>query len=407
MISETSTDYANPYRPRAIRALNAAMRRVGARPSLAPDDLVAAARKAEELEDFGWPPLEEPLRRLVEAIEAEAALSGMGRIITRTRIMGVLRSRLRGAAYLADHPGVPSLDIGPPIVITGLQRTGTTFLHRLLAADPRLRALRSWEAVDPVPPRSGPDRRPRQARVADVSLRYLAPDFFAVHPVDAQAPEEEVVLLDQSLLSTTWEATLRVPSYSAWLEEQDQAPAYATLRRSLQILHHQEAGERWVLKTPHHLEWLDALLDEFPDARIVHTHRAPTETLPSFCSMIAHGRGVMSDHVDPLEIGEEWLRKTGRMVDRALDTRDRRGDEVFLDIDYRELIADPLVQVARIYDHIAMDLPSDVEARIDAQRQASPQHRYGRHVYRAADFGLDDDRIRERFAAERERFGLD
>lgn len=414
---ETSRDYANPYRPRGVAALNAALRPVAGRvtPTLTAERLMRAARRAEGLDDFGAPDLVEPLRRLCDAIEAEARLTPFGRIATRTRLVGLLRARLRHRHLYDTTPAIAAVDVRAPIVITGLQRTGTTFLHRLLAADPRLRALRSWEALNPAPllDRRGDDTRRKQSAMAEKALRYLAPDFFAVHPVEADAPEEEVLLLDQTLLSTTAEATVRVPSFAAWLEDQDQAPAYAMLRELLQSLWWQDPPRdgrgddaRWVLKTPHHLEWLDALLDEFPDAVIVHTHRDPVTTVASFCSMMAHGRGIMTDDVDPHEVGTQWLRKTSRMVERAMDTRARRDTGQFLDVHYDALIADPLEQVRRVYDHAGLSLPDDVEAAVSAKRDASEQYRHGRHVYDGADFGLTDERIAAAFAPYRERFGM-
>jgi hypothetical protein len=371
---------------------------------------MAAARAAEGLDDFGAPPFAPALEQLCRAIEAEAALSALGRRVTWDRMVGVLRNRLRAQALRARHVEITRTEIEAPVIITGLQRTGTTLLHRLLSADPRFRALRSWEALNPAPFQNAAtgrrDPRRAHARRAERGLGWLAPDFFAVHPVQAEGIEEEVILLDHSFYSTVPEATLRVPTFSRWLEQQDQAVAYITLRRMLELLSWQAGPTRWVLKTPHHLEWLDALFEEFPDARVIHTHRDPVTTVPSFCSMIAHGRGVMSDAVDPVAIGEEWLRKVARMMDRALDVRADREDRGFVDVQYADLMEDPMAEVARIYDALDISLTPEARHAIDAQRRASPQHAYGRHVYDAADFALTEERIAARFARYRDRFGF-
>jgi hypothetical protein len=277
-----------------------------------------------------------------------------------------------------------------------------------------VRGLRSWEAIAPVPPLTGRDSRPRQAKVSQQALRYIAPDFFAVHPVEWDAPEEDVLLLDQTLLSTVAESTLRVPSFAAWLRTQDQAPAYAMERELLQSLWWQEPAPenddrrvaRWVLKTPHHLEFLDDLLAEFPDAVVVHTHRDPLTTVASFSSMIAHGRGVMSDHVDPHEVGAEWLTTTSRMVRNAMATRDRVGHERFIDVEYDDLLADPVGEVARILARAGLPTTAASRAAIADRREASGQHRYGRHVYDLADFGLTDADVRDAFASYRSAFGF-
>ena len=413
-LRHTSTDYAHPYRPSPIRLANGIARRLGARPERGFDAarLVNEAQHETRLDDFGpeWDP--EPLERLCASIREEARLTPVGAAITRGRIKGVLTRRLRAEAYLAAHPdALRAEDARGPIVIAGLQRTGTTMLHRLLAADPQLRSLASYEALDPVPPSgllaraTGLDLRRANAKLAERGLAYLAPDFFAIHPVEADAPEEEVMLLDYAFLSTVPEATLRVPSFSRWLEGQDQGPAYRYLKRLLKVLAHGKSGARWVLKTPHHLEWLDTLLDTFPDARVVHTHRDPLSTTASFCSMIAHGRGVFSDEVDPHEVGREWGDKVVRLITRAMETRERRP-EAFIDVRYEDLLSDPIAEVKRIYAHAGQPFDSAAELAIRTTRAKNAQHRYGKHIYRLSSFGLDADELNERFRPYRDRFGI-
>jgi len=400
---ETSRDYAHPYRPWLLRAAHTLTKPFWGMVSLEPSNLIAAAQKAEGLTDFGEPSLE-PLELLMDAIHREADLHLIGRIATRTRLLGTLQNRLRMVQLRKDHPEMAELPIKAPVVITGLQRTGTTFLHRLMAADPRHRALRSWEALQPAPPK-GKDTRVAHAESAEKALSWMAPDFFAVHPVQADGYEEEVLLLDYSFLSTVPEATLRVPTFSAWLEQQDQRPAYTMLRQLLQLLSWQEEG-RWVLKTPHHLEWLDVLLAEFPDAKIVHTHRDPAQTLPSFCSMVAHGRGVMSDSVDPMDIGREWQRKTQRMVSNALAARDQADASAFHDVRYEDLVADPLATVEKVYGFLGTPFDATAEAAVRNAIKNSPKHRFGKHVYDGADFGLTRASIRAGFADYIQRFDL-
>ena len=193
-----------------------------------------------------------------------------------------------------------------------------------------------------------------------------------------------------------------MPSFSAWLVQQDQRPAYAYLRRYLETY---DTDARWVLKTPHHLEWLDVLLDEFPDARIVHTHRDPGAVVPSFCSMVAHAMGMCSDHVDPLAIGRHWGDKQERMVQRALATRDARQPPV-LDVHYDRLVAEPMAVIRDIYAFLDTELTPEAEAAIEAQRQVTRKDRYGRHVYDPADFGMSVEGIRERYADYLQRFDL-
>ncbi|MFN2425149.1 MAG: sulfotransferase, partial [Candidatus Binatia bacterium] len=369
----TSTDYAHPRRPLAVRVFNrvgALAARAGRKSSLDLDDLLAAARRRVGHDDFGDDSFRAPLRMLLRSLEDEAQLHPFGRTIMRGRIIGMLANRLRVEALLREHPEIELASCARPIVIAGLQRTGTTLLHRLLAADPRARALPAWEALSPVPLRGegrhGSTRRKRLARMSEKGLRWLSPQFFAVHPVEADAPEEDVMLLDHCFTSQAPEATLHVPSYAAWLEKQDLVPAYRYLARLLKVLEWQRPGEHWVLKTPHHMEYLAELLEVFPDAVIVQTHRDPHATTGSFCSMVAHGRGIFSDHVDAREVGRHWLRKVRRMIDRCLAVRDERKGSCFVDVSYYDLLADPLGEVRRIYAAAGIGLSGDAETSMKA-----------------------------------------
>ncbi|MBZ0253768.1 MAG: sulfotransferase, partial [Candidatus Methylomirabilis sp.] len=383
---------------------------VGLRVPISEESLLAAARKKTGLSDFGGEAFREPLRRLLEAAEREASLSAMGRIITRTRLLGQLVGRLRAEDLFKRHPEILKQRLAPPVFIVGLQRTGTTMLHRLLAADPAARFLASWEATNPAPDPAArsdaEDPRVAYARMGERGLRYLAPDFFAIHPVEALAPEEEVMLLDYAFLSTVPEATMRVPSFSAWLEAQDHTPAYEYLRRLLLLLQWQETGDRWALKTPHHMEHLETLLRVFPEARVLQTHRDPMTTLASFCSMIAHAWGIMSDRVDPLEVGRHWGAKIVRMLERSMEAREKADPARFLDVSYYDLMEDPMRETRRIYDFLGAPLTPEAEGAMAAWREENAQHKHGRHVYRAEDFGLDEAALEARFAPYRARFGV-
>lgn len=406
--------YDQPYRPAPVAWVNAAgkaLGRLGVRPArLDAGNLMDAARRKTGLVDYGEPWFVPALEQLVDAIEREARLNTVGQLITQTRLVGALATRLRVQELLRRTPAIAEAELSPPLVIAGLQRTGTTMLHRLLASDPTLRALASWEAIAPVAPtparRGRSDPRLRQAKLSEKGLAYMAPDFFAIHPVEAEAPEEDVLLLDFAFHSTTAEATMHVPSYSAWLEQQDHTRAYQYVRTLLQVLQHQRGGQRWLLKTPHHLEYLDVLRKVFPGVQVLHTHRDPTRTLASFCSMVAHGRGVFSDQVSAEQVGAHWSRKVGRMLDCALAVREEAGDEGFVDVSYYDLIQDPIAQVQRAYDALGVPFSDTTRAAMLATRRNNPQHKYGKHHYGLEDFGLRAEGVEPLFARYRSRFGI-
>jgi hypothetical protein len=235
-----------------------------------------------------------------------------------------------------------------------------------------------------------------------------SPELIAAHPMDAHAPDEEIMLVEHSFLSTNPEAFCRVPSFGAWREQQDLAPGYAYLDRLLRLLqwHKRRRGERaerWVLKTPFHLGYIDVLLRTFPDARIVWPHREPAQCIPSLASLIHSLRVLGSDHVDPADVGREWGAKFGRAIGRCMDIRQRHEDR-FLDLRYEDLVADPLAQAARIYAFAGIDLPDEVVARmrqwaVENAREKRPVHRYTLER-----FGFAEGQLEREFARYRERF---
>ena len=405
-IGETPTDYARPYRPWPVAAFNALARRTprsGPLRRLDADRMLANARRRTGLEDLGDERCLTALRVLVRSINDEAELTPTGVLLQKQRLEGALAIRLRVQQLLKRHPEIHDLELGKVVLITGLQRTGTTKLHRLVASHPNVRALMSWEALNPAPlPGEGQvgfQVRRRRARMAERAIAFLAPAFFAVHPIDHDAPEEDILLLDLSFMSQTPEATMHVPTYAKWLEEQDHAPAYQYLRILLQALHWQRPANHWVLKTPHHLEHLDRALKTFPDLTVVQTHRDPQVAVTSFLSMVAHGRGVFSDLVDANAIARHWTAKARRMIERAEAVRHQADPARFVDVLYSDLVRDPRAQLERI--HRQAGISFDAEAQAAAARTAArnPQHRHGKHIYNAAQFGLDCGALQEAFAA--------
>ncbi len=408
---ETSLEYARPHRPLPVRLLNAAFRLGLPGADLSETSLLSAACRNTGLWNFGDLRFRKPLKVLLESMEDEARLHPAGRIMARHNLVRVLSNRLRIEDAFTRHPGIAAIDLRDPVLITGLQRTGTTLLHRLLAQDPHFRVLASWEAVNPAPwpgtTNLHGDPRIRAARLAQRSVGYLSPDFAAIHPIEAQSPEEDVLLLEFAFLSTVPEAMMRVPSYSRWLEDEgDDEQAYRYLERLMKLLMWQGRAERWLLKSPHHLEHLDVLLGVFPQARIIQVHRDPVVSLASYCSMITHAQHIFSDEVDPHEVARHWARKRSRLVDRAMATRERAGAERFLDVQYVDLVSDPIQQVRLIYEFLGRGLEAGTESRMQAYRRENPKHKHGRHRYGLEHFGLEREAEEERFSRYRGRFDI-
>jgi hypothetical protein len=408
--------FDKPYRPAAIALANRVGRLIGiGTKPITVQGVLADAQKKSGLSDFGDEGFGEPLEVLVDSINREAALNPVGRMIIRGRLVGVLVNKLVAQDTIKKNPEILDIPVEAPIVVAGLARTGTTMLHRLIARDPAIRSLASWEAINPAPlehrsSRKGRDPRYAQAANAAKGLKYMSPGFFAIHPAEPDAPEEEVILLEQSFLTTTPEAMMNVPTYSKWLEGQDHVPAYQALKRMMQYLQWQRPGPgrsvRWVLKTPHHQEYFDPLLRVFPKATIVHTHRDPLKTSASFFSMVTHLQMIFSDEVDPYRVANHWLNKIENMARRTLATRERVHNRGFVDVSYYDLIKDPISEVERVYEAAGATLTPAARQGMEASRKVNKQHKYGKHEYSLADFGMSKDDVEPRIAAYRERFGV-
>jgi len=364
--------------------------------------LVTASRRTG-LHDFGDPAFHEPIARLLRSLEAEACLNLVGRIAALGDLTGMLMNRLRLERDRAQHPGIAREQIRRPLIITGLPRSGSTFLHGLLAQDPASRVPLHWELRFPSPPpeRSSHDTDPRIERAAR-HIRWffrLAPEFRKIHPVGARLPEECVIILSHSFLSFEFSSNWFVPSYQTWLEQQELEPAYRYHLRFLQHLQWGYPAERWLLKAPPHLPGLRALFAVYPDADVIVTHRDPLEVVPSIASLHVVLRRTFSRAVDPLAVGPEVSRMLADDIRRGFAARDDgcAPPERFLDVWYTQLMDDPLAVVRRIYRHFDLPLSAEVEGRMRTYLETNPKDRAGPHRYSLAEFGLDAEVERARY----------
>jgi hypothetical protein len=376
------------------------------------ESILAEARDKTGLDDFGDDSFREPMERLLRSLEEEAALSPTGRAMQRARVVGLLVNRLRAEDHFKRFPEILEEEIREPLVIVGLARTGTTMLHRMIAADPRIISLLWWESRNPAPfPELGDDGRDPRIVDAEAEVAAMiegAPDLVAMHPIEAEQPDEEIMLLEHSFFSTNPEAFVNVPSFGAWLDEQDQTPGYVYLEKLLQLLQWQKkrtggTGERWVLKTPHHLGFVDLLFKVFPDVRIIQTHRDPVQTIPSLASLIHAIRILGSDEADPRVAGRQWSDRMSRALHRCMDVREANEDR-FIDIWFQDAMRDPLAQIRRIYHFADMELTAEAEARMRQWTVDNARDKRVAHSYTLEQFGLSEDGVRRDFAAYRERF---
>lgn len=366
------------------------------------EDLHASASRITGLDAFGTDPYLDGLEVLLESYATEARLTPLGNKVTRAFLRGALVARLLSEAAWERHPEHAGVRIERPLFVTGLPRTGTTALHRLLTADPAHQGLELWltEVPQPRPPRETWAEDPVfQAIQSGYEKHHIEhPEFMGVHYMSADMVEECWQLLRQSMRSISYECLAHLPTYSAWLAEQDWTPAYRRHRRHLQLIGLPDAGRRWVLKNPSHLFALDALMEVYPDALIVQTHRSPRTAMASMCSLAAHATAGWSEAFTGAVIGRDQLELWSRGLERFRAERARHDPAQFYDVDYDDFVRDPLGTVEAIYAHFG--LPLDDAART-AMSQLHKESRSGSarpaHSYALEDFGLTPEQVDERF----------
>jgi hypothetical protein len=385
------------------------------------EDLHASASRITGLTDFGdapndaandapsdaaYDPYVDGLEVLLDSYAREAALTPVGNKMTRALLRGALAARLLSQAAWRRHPEHAEVRVDRPIFVTGLPRTGTTALHRLLTADPAHQGLEVWlaEVPQPRPPRATwPDDPVFQAIQAGYERHHVEhPEFMGVHYMSADMVEECWQLLRQSMRSVSFECLAHLPTYSAWLAEQDWTPAYRRHRRNLQLIGLPDADRRWVLKNPSHLFALDALLEVYPDALVIQTHRSPRTAMASMCSLAAHATAGWSELFTGAVIGRGQLELWSRGLERFRAERGKHDPAQFFDVDYDDFVRDPLGTVAGVYAHFG--LPLDDTART-AMARLHDESRSGAarpaHRYTLTDFGLTGEEIDDRFPSHR------
>lgn len=374
-------------------------------------ELIASARAATGLDDFGAPDVTGPLGVLVDALNREAWLTPEGEAGKRASLIRALSNRLRLADALRRNPEIEQQVITKPIFVVGLQRTGTTKLHRVIAADPAIQKLPLWRLLEPVPAEpiapGGPDPRLARAEAFVEAARTAAPDAYAAHPMYAAQADEEVFVMEIAFLANINATAFRSPSFEAWLNAQSFESWYAWFRKLLQYIQFTDGteGRPWVLKAPHHLGFMPLLFDHFPDATVVHAHRDPLVAVPSFASLALASRSSTSSRPDAHETGRYCLDYCGARIQTYVDDRDALDREAqFVDVSYRDIVSDAESVVERVYAAAGITLTDAARAAIRAWEGENEQHKHGRHSYGLADFGLDRDEATALFKDYARRF---
>jgi hypothetical protein len=396
----------------AVAALNVggrALRRVGlSPPSLDIDDLHRAAYRRAGTRDFGAWDFAEPLDRLLRSYRDEAALTTLGRITVRELVVSLLDNLLRMEQERAANAAIERQEITAPVFIIGLPRTGTTHLHGIVSEDPGNRSPATWEVMYPAAassPEAVAAARSRTGERLDWANR-LAPEFMRIHPIAPDLPQECIAITAQVFMSIQFHTTHDVPSYQNWFEEAPQTLGFGFHKRFLQHLQAKSPGTRWVLKAPGHLFALEGLLERYPDARIVHTHRDPLRVMASMASHATVLRRAFSDAANPIAIARDWADRWAKALDRFLAVRDRSDPKQFLDVAFESIESDPLGTVERVYDFLGWPLTDAARGAMQSFLAANPKNKHGVHRYTLEQFGLRREAEAARFRNYCERFQI-
>ena len=413
---------ARDYHRTPIRVINRLLRLANglglARMALEQDQLLEVARQETGLTDFGDESFLQPMGLLIQSLNEEADLNPLGRFMNRANILRILKHRLYVQDLLKRHPEILNRSLPDPVVIVGLARSGTTRLHRLLASDPHFLHLKSWESVYPVPfpevfadrSNNKPDPRIKTLEQGLKAVLYMSPQIAAVHPLGTFEVEEEVGLIQHGFSTQLFEIQAKIPGFAEWLMTHDQTAAYEYMAQLLKIIswyRDDPEDKPWILKSPQHMQDLDAMLHVFPNAKLICSHRDPIKAVGSACSMTWNAIVRDTDKLTADWVGQEWLPKTERMLRKTMRVRrelSAPGNQY--DIQYADITADWEAAIEGIYDFLGLPLTEQTRSAMQSWLDSNQQHQHGAHKYSLADFGLDRDEVDKRLMFYREQFNI-
>jgi len=366
--------------------------------------ILEEATKRTGLSDFGADDFRERLGVWVQAIKEDEGLGPVGRMGVQRDLVRYAANRLRFEDLMRRHPEIDDVEIERPIIIVGLPRSGTTHLLNLIAADQRLRSLPYWESVEPIPDPAekpgadGVDPRLARCREGYAQQDAMMPLLKNMHDMAPEHVHEEIEVqaLDFSSYELEWIAT--VPRWRDYYLAHDQRPHYEYMKRVLKALQWQRGPDRWILKSPQHLEQLGPLIDTFPDATVALTHRDPVSVVASAITMLCYGDRVRRKRVEPEAVAAYWADRVEKLLRRCVRDRGLLPANRSIDVMFHEFMADDIAMVDRIYALADLEMTAAARGQLDDFMAVNPRGKHGRIVYDLRrDFGIEPAALRERF----------
>ena len=373
-----------------------------------PEGVMQEASRKAGLSNFGDDSFREALAILCQSYNhSQTELGVAGRFFVRRELVNSLYNRLLIVETLRRHPHIQDVPLRRPLVVTGLMRTGTTLLHRLLACADGGWYPHMWQLRTPAPSPAASFRYDRRRIAGMVEMwvaRLVIPHFEKIHSLDPDQAEECVLLLRNSLYSMVMEPFAHIPAYSQWLRSTDPLPHYQFYRSQLQILMLNAPSGFPVLKAPGHLYGIKGLMQTFPDAHVVFTHRNLDSVVASTCSLYQAVRQLTLSRQAPHLLGKQVLHDWSCNMEKAISERQFIPEQQQVDIAYRALVKDPVGTAMGILEQFGYPTTNTTRSRMEAYMAEHPQHQKGHHTYELADFGLTHDHVAQSFAPYLARF---
>ncbi len=377
------------------------------------DQLHETVTAETDCSDFGPSDYLTGLQVLLQSMDYDPRFHAVGRELAWRGVIDALSSRARAVASLVANPGYRDTPLTAPIVITGVPRTGTTALHRLMAIDPRLQGLQTWLLNTPMPrpPReSWESHEAFQRTVARIEARTAAaPDRKAAHQSAAEGVEECCMILMQSFTSNIWNCMgWSSATYDAWWQSQSEAAAYGHLRSCVQLIGMNDPGQRWLLKNPGHIEHLDQIFAVFPDAKVIQTHRDPAKAVPSLVALLARLHPVYEDGRYDQRQRTMMRREAHKWANAAAKAEAVKAAHPgqSLDVVHAEFHADPMGVLEQVYAFIGLEIGDDLRTAFTQRIIDKPELQHGVHRYDITDYGMTEDEVHEVFGDYLQRYDL-
>jgi hypothetical protein len=368
------------------------------------ESLIKKAEQATGLSDFGDEWFFPNIDVFIESLNSQARLSSEGYYGAEQMIIGALVNRLRHKNLIKMNPQILDETVDVKAVLTGLPRTGSTMLHRMLASAPELTSVKWFEAQNytPLENEDYNDPTPRKDIAKDI-LNFMLkkiPELMSIHPMDIDQADEEVIILGQLFSSSMLESTYFVPDYANWLTNQNPGKSYSDLIEILQSLQWQDPSRKnksWILKTPGHLMSLGAVVKYFPGAKIIMTHRDPVSTVPSYCSMESTLYKMNTDIISDFEIGNYWLDRLSEWLNNFIEVRNSIPDDRFIDINYLDLVEAPEKIGTQVLKSIHINDDILTKEMMENWIKANKRENRQKHNYKLSDYGLTRESISNKF----------